>query len=132
MENNDIIPYKYYHTTIAIYPIINSIITLYIQKQSLNEINQCEYYISVYYIYYIFLNSRPLKMENLEELRDVCAQSRLWAGLHYTASVSAGIETCSGLGQLAFDFIKLMKNNATYAAAGGPWYKNDTLGVCPP
>lgn len=82
------------------------------------------------------LTNIPLKghndMENLEELRDICAESRLWAGLHYTASVPAGIETCSGLGQLAFDFIKLMKNNATYAAAGGPWYKGDTLGVCPP
>jgi len=70
-------------------------------------------------------------MKNLEELRDVCGESRLWAGLHYPAAIPAGIKICSGLGQLAFDFIKRMKNNATFASAGGPWYKGDTLDVCP-
>jgi len=70
-------------------------------------------------------------LSNLEELRDVCAESRLWAGLHFPASVTAGIEICRGIGQLGFNYVNLMKNNATYVNGGGPWYLGDTLPTCP-
>lgn len=70
-------------------------------------------------------------LANMEELRDVCGESRLWGGMHYTAAIDAGSEACSGIGQLAYDYVDTLKNGATFSDGGGPWYWGDDLPDCP-
>ena len=71
--------------------------------------------------------ARTYVLENMEELRDVCGESRLWGGMHYTASIEAGEQICSGLDDLAFDWVTFLANNATYHS---PHYKSDQIGTC--
>ena len=73
-------------------------------------------------------SGRKYTLANLEELRDICGESRLWGGMHYTAAIPAGESICSGLGQLALDYVQRLKNNAAFANAH---YSGDKLGRCP-
>jgi len=72
---------------------------------------------------------RTYMLNDMEELRDVCGESRLWGGMHYTAAIAAGEQVCSGLGQLAYEYIQKFKNGATFDNA---YYWGDFLGNCPP
>lgn len=67
-------------------------------------------------------------LADLEALRDVCGESRLWGGMHYTAAIDAGSQVCSGLGVLALDYVTTLRNNATF---NNPFYINDSLEACP-
>ena len=69
-------------------------------------------------------------LEDMEELRDACGQSRLWGGMHYGAAIPAGEEICSGLGQLSYDYVTTLKNGSTFSGGRGPWYFGDELGEC--
>ena len=40
------------------------------------------------------------------EFEEVCAMSRVWAGVHFPASLSAGQETCRPIGDVAYDFLR--------------------------
>lgn len=44
--------------------------------------------------------------ENMEELRNVCGDSRLWGGMHYTASVPDSYELCDGVGMAGYEMMK--------------------------
>lgn len=70
-------------------------------------------------------------LQDMEELRDVCGDSRLWGGMHYTAAIEAGNQVCSGLGQLAYDYIEVVKNSSMFDHGDGPWYNGTELGECP-
>lgn len=39
------------------------------------------------------------------EFEQVCAMSRVWGGVHFPASLSAGQETCRPVGDLAYEFL---------------------------
>lgn len=53
-------------------------------------------------------------LEDMTELQYVCGQSRLWGGMHFTTSVGAAEEMCSGLGDLGMDYVHMIK-------AGSDW-----------
>ena len=55
-----------------------------------------------------------IDLEDMAELASLCGQSRLWAGLHFSSSVTAGEEIVSGLGKLAFDFVKTIKADSNW------------------
>jgi len=70
-----------------------------------------------------------ITFRNMTEFNDICGQTQLWAGYHFPASVTAGVTKCSGLGALAVEYIKNVRNDSTY---NGGWYTGDTLPSCPP
>lgn len=70
---------------------------------------------------------RYYTLENMEALRDVCGVSRLWGGMHYTAAIAAGEEVCSGLGDLAYNYVTALKNGSTYDGGDGAWYYGDEV-----
>ena len=41
----------------------------------------------------------------MAELSEICGESRLWGGMHFTASISGATEVCDGIGFEAYDFI---------------------------
>jgi hypothetical protein len=72
---------------------------------------------------------RGLTFANMEELRDVCSQSRIWGGMHYPEAVPAGEQICEGLGTLGLDYVNELKNGAAYF---NPHYYGQPLPSCPP
>ena len=50
-------------------------------------------------------------LQGMQELRDICGQSRLDGGMHFTESVTASYELCNGVGTAAADY--------AYALSGG-------------
>merc|ERR1712113_59862 len=57
---------------------------------------------------------REYTLPYLTDMVEVCGQSRLWGGMHYTAAIAAGEQVCTGIGALALDMINEIKNGATY------------------
>jgi len=49
-----------------------------------------------------------ITMQNLQQLSDVCGESRLWGGMHFTASVPAGAELCDGLGEAGYRYVETL------------------------
>lgn len=54
------------------------------------------------------------EFSDLNDLKYVCGQSRLWGGMHFTASVPAAEEQCSGLGELGLEYAKKIRNNSSF------------------
>ena len=44
-------------------------------------------------------------LSSLEEMNEVCGESRLWGGMHFTASIPGSQELCDGVGYDAYDFM---------------------------
>lgn len=57
--------------------------------------------------------------ESMEELRDACGESRLWGGMHYTASVPDSYELCDGVGVFGYEMMKKL-----LLSGGGATYKD--------
>lgn len=72
---------------------------------------------------------RTYTIPNLEGVRDICGQSRLWGGIHYTAAIAAGEQICEGLGDLALAYVEELKGGATFQGDNF-WYNGDTVGTC--
>lgn len=53
-------------------------------------------------------------LEDMDDLKRVCGQSRLWGGMHFTTSVPAAEELCSGIGALGMQLYDELK-------AGSSW-----------
>jgi len=49
-----------------------------------------------------------LQMESLAQLSEVCGESRLWGGMHFTASVSAGADLCDEMGEAGYRLIETL------------------------
>merc|ERR1711933_310770 len=45
-------------------------------------------------------------LSDLEELYEVCGESRLWGGMHFDAAVSGSFELCGEIGNDAYEFMK--------------------------
>ena len=70
----------------------------------------------------IFINSGETPSEdlyitlNLEEINYYCGESRLWGGMHFTASIQGSYDLCDGIGVEAFEFMEniLSGNEAAF------------------
>eukprot|EP00968_Pinguiococcus_pyrenoidosus_P016702 scaffold1620_cov233-Pinguiococcus_pyrenoidosus.AAC.2 len=51
-------------------------------------------------------NEINVVLADYTEVRDVCAQSRLDGGMHFTTSIFASMELCSEVGDFALDYVK--------------------------
>merc|ERR1712238_133250 len=49
---------------------------------------------------------------HLQHLAEECGESRLWGGMHFTASVPAGVELCGGLGTLGVERVEFLRNGS--------------------
>jgi len=49
-----------------------------------------------------------IQMESLAQLSEICGESRLWGGMHFTASVAAGAELCDGLGEAGYRYVETL------------------------
>mmetsp|Transcript_20520 Transcript_20520/g.23543 ORF Transcript_20520/g.23543 Transcript_20520/m.23543 type:complete len:642 (+) Transcript_20520:44-1969(+) len=54
---------------------------------------------------------------NMDALAKECGESRLWGGMHFTASVPAGRELCTGIGSLAFEYMQMIRNGSSLCEA---------------
>mmetsp|Transcript_3099 Transcript_3099/g.6823 ORF Transcript_3099/g.6823 Transcript_3099/m.6823 type:complete len:548 (+) Transcript_3099:302-1945(+) len=66
-------------------------------------------------------------IKDMETLGKECGDSRLWAGLHFTQAVSAGEELCDGLGTMALEYEKKIRNESTF---GSKYYQDDARPIC--
>jgi len=66
-------------------------------------------------------------ISSMKHLSKDCADSRLWGGMHFTASISAGQELCAGLGSLGFQRINRIRNNSSL---GSTHVKNSERPIC--
>jgi len=64
---------------------------------------------------------------DMSELSQICGDSRVWAGLHYPPAVTAGVETCSGLGTLGSEWALDLTRGANF---GESWYEGTPRPVC--
>ncbi len=71
---------------------------------------------------------KKLQFRNMEQLRDVCGQSRLWGGMHFTASVRASERLVSGIGNEAFQLEMEHRNGSTW---GSSHKRGDPRPKCP-
>ena len=65
---------------------------------------------------------------SMTELEDICGQSRLWGGMHFTKSVPAGHELCTELGSLALDRINTIMAGSDFG--GNEWFAGDDRPTC--
>jgi len=65
---------------------------------------------------------------DLNDLKEQCGQSRLWGGMHFTASVDVTNEICGGLGGLALEKHNEMKGTGEW---GSVWKEGDPRPTCP-
>lgn len=56
-----------------------------------------------------------------------CGNSRLWAGLHFTKAVPAGQDLCVGLGDMALELEKKIRNGSDF---GSKFVKGDARPTC--
>mmetsp|Transcript_49474 Transcript_49474/g.44263 ORF Transcript_49474/g.44263 Transcript_49474/m.44263 type:complete len:128 (+) Transcript_49474:2-385(+) len=40
----------------------------------------------------------------LEEIYKLCGETRLWGGMHYTASVQGAFDLCQGIGDMGYEY----------------------------
>jgi len=67
-----------------------------------------------------------IRFDDMTDFKEKCGLSRLWSGVSYPASIEAGAQVCSGLGQLGFDYVQEVRNGSPSA-----WMHGDTLPECP-
>ena len=53
---------------------------------------------------------------NMQELASKCGESRLWGGMHFSASIPGSYELCDGVGELGYtSLMKPLLGVGTYA-----------------
>jgi hypothetical protein len=62
---------------------------------------------------------------NMENLLYLCGESRLWGGMHFSASVPAGNNLCGGFGAEAYDLVKVIFNRVKK-----DWEEGDPRPIC--
>jgi len=55
-----------------------------------------------------------LDIGDLDNMYYLCSESRLWGGMHFTASIHAGKDICSGIGTMAYDYSLQLKENSDF------------------
>eukprot|EP01084_Bolivina_argentea_P246818 412988_1 len=51
-----------------------------------------------------------ITFKDLTEYRNICGESRLWGGMHFTNSVLQSYELCDGLGQTGYEYAEYLLN----------------------
>jgi len=69
-----------------------------------------------------------VNLHNMTEFSKVCGESRVWGGMSFTPSVEEGHRIAKGIGQLALDLVKELKNGSTWNGNG--YIKDDPRPVC--
>jgi hypothetical protein len=64
---------------------------------------------------------------DMNELRQICGDSRVWGGLHYAPAVPAGEAICEGLGTLGAEWATTLRNGSNFK---NPWYRGTPRPVC--
>lgn len=59
-------------------------------------------------------STEVLQFADMSELLEVCGQSRLWAGLHFSRSISAANEICEGIGTMGHGLAETLRNGASW------------------
>ena len=67
-------------------------------------------------------------LKDMTELEEICGQSRLWGGMHFSKSVPAGHELCAGLGSLGLE--KLNNITAGSDFGGNEYFVGDERPMC--
>merc|ERR1712183_804509 len=92
---------------------------------------QCQGLLEFYDLYTVEMYGEKLQnfehknffFEDMTQFRKNCAESQIYAGIHFPDSVKGGIELCPGLGTLSVEYLNDMKNGSDF---NGGWYKGDT------
>lgn len=63
-------------------------------------------------------------LKDMSELEHICGESRLWGGMHFTKSVPAGSELCTGIGEFTVNFIDQMMDGTDFG--GNEWFVGDS------
>ena len=53
-------------------------------------------------------------LHGMQELRDICGQSRLDGGMHFTQAVTASYELCNGVGNAAADYVYSLSSGGAF------------------
>lgn len=67
-------------------------------------------------------------LKDMTELEEVCGQSRLWGGMHFSKSVPAGHELCEGIGTLALERINNITADSSFG--GNEWFRGGDRPTC--
>jgi len=62
-----------------------------------------------------------LHFKDMQQMADLCGESRLWGGMHFTAAVPAGAELAKGIGTAAVQYITELRAGDTWE---GPFSQN--------
>ena len=60
-------------------------------------------------------NDILVTLQSMDELNRICGESRLWGGMHFTASIDGAWELCDGIGEEAYDFVTNIAAGNVYA-----------------
>jgi len=62
-----------------------------------------------------FPESGPYTFQDMDELRTICGESRLWGGMHFSLSVPDSYDLCDGVGTLGYTrLVKPLLGTGTY------------------
>lgn len=64
---------------------------------------------------------------NMQALLQDCAESRLWAGFHFTAAVTEGLKMCKGVGYKTYDHVQYLRNGSNL---GDQFHRGDPRPIC--
>jgi len=70
-------------------------------------------------------DTHKFTLRDMTELEEVCGQSRLWGGMHFTKSVPAGHELCEGIGTMAMERLKDVFADTDFG--GNEWFVGDAM-----
>lgn len=67
-------------------------------------------------------------LKDMTELEEICGQSRLWGGMHFSKSVPGGHELCEGIGTMALD--RILQITADSDFGGNEFFAGDARPTC--
>lgn len=67
-------------------------------------------------------------LADMKELEEVCGQSRLWGGMHFTKSVPGGHELCTGIGEKTLDYMLEIMAGTDFG--GNEYFYGDERPTC--
>ena len=67
------------------------------------------------------------QLNDMADLAALCGESRLWGGMHFTKAVEAGNDIVTGIGELAMEFVKTIKNGSNWT---NQYMRGDKRPVC--
>lgn len=66
-------------------------------------------------LFFFYSGPMPVTFQNASQIRDICGESRLWGGMHFTAAVESAYQLCDGVGDIAHADVTKLLGDGTYA-----------------